>query len=133
MSENSDPFAGVETQIATLPSEGLAFAVMTPTADGIEPDFLSHRGAFAELSRRIAAVNSNAHLLVLPAGWSFRTMDRGQACDFAANMLAFVPDEDLAALGLRRTDPADTIEAPPLRGADGDKDNNEDEQETVGG
>ena len=108
-----DPFAAAVRQVAALPAEGLAFVVMTPPADGVEKAMLDSKGPIGFLSQRIRAVNPNAHLLLLPAGWSFRTMDRKQAREFAANMLAFVPDDDLEALGLRRVDALDRVEAPP--------------------
>ena len=96
-----DPFAAAVRQVAALPAEGLAFVVMTPPADGVEKAMLDSKGPIGFLSQRIRAVNPNAYLLVLPAGWSFRTMDRAQAREFVSNMLAFVSDEELAEHGLR--------------------------------
>ena len=110
-----DPFAAAVRQVAALPAEGLAFVVMTPPADGVEKAMLDSKGPIGFLSQRIRAVNPNAHLLLLPAGWSFRTMDRKQAREFAANMLAFVPDDDLEALGLAKPDAASCEREPARR------------------
>lgn len=112
--DEADSFIDAMFRVAALPAEGLAFVVMTPPADGIDGALLAAKGPLGVLSQRLRAVNPSAHLLVLPAGWSFRTMDRTQSREFAANMLAFVPDEDLAAVRLRRTDETDRVESSPI-------------------
>ena len=102
--ETVDPLADVVAQVAALPREGLAFVVLTPTADGVVEDAIKPQGPIAFLSQRIRAANPNAHLLVLPQGWSFRTMDRAQAREFVSNMLAFVSDDELAEHGLKHVE-----------------------------
>ena len=98
-----DPFAGALVEIASLPVEGLTFAVVrVPDL----PDALDDSRKLHELSEKVRAANPNASLLLLPSDWSFRTMVPEMAIQFATNMIAFVSDQELAKVGLYRKDPA---------------------------
>jgi hypothetical protein len=97
-----DPFAGALIEIASLPAEGLAFAVVkVPDL----PDALDDSRKLHELSEKVRAANPNASLLLLPGDWSFRTMHPEMARQFSQNMLAFVSDDELAKVGLYRKEP----------------------------
>jgi hypothetical protein len=98
-----DPLAGAITEVSSIPAGGLAFVVVKP------PDMaeaLDYMRAVKTLRDRISAANPDAYLLLLPIDWSFRTMQPEMARQFAANMLAFVSDDELARIGLKRMEPS---------------------------
>jgi hypothetical protein len=86
-------------ELMPIPDEGLVF-VLVRLPEGAEP------GAFASvlspITRQIKAVNPDAHLLVLGAGWSFRTLKAKDAREFARNMISFMSEDDLAEIGVHR-------------------------------
>ena len=96
-----DPIAGALTEVRQMPAEGLVFLRL-----GV-PDtsaFLDSSHAIRDLAERVRQANPNGHLLVLPHDWSFRTMDPEMARQFAVNMIAFVTDDELEKIGLKRTE-----------------------------
>ena len=96
-----DPLAGALVEVAALPAEGLAFVVLKPPS----PDELIDASrAVKELSERVREANPNGYLLVLPAEWSFRVMSPDMAREFARNMMAFVSNDELERIGLKRVE-----------------------------
>lgn len=99
-----DPIADAVAEVGRLPAEGMAFVVLkAPTPDGV----IDASRAVRELSDRVRRANPNGYLLLLPADWSFRVMQPEMARSFAVNMIAFVSDDELEKIGLKR------IEAQP--------------------
>lgn len=97
-----DPLAGALAEVQHAPADGLTILRLSvPDAGAL----LDVSGGVAELSRKVREANPNGWLLLLPADWSFRTMQPEMAREFARNMLAFVSDDELEQIGMKRIEP----------------------------
>lgn len=94
-----DPIAGALVEVASVPRSELAFVVVKVADPGELPHAQSQ---LKMLSDKVRSANPEASLLVLPGDWSFRTMQPEMAIQFAVNMIAFVSDDELEKIGLRR-------------------------------
>ena len=100
MPESTQPLVSELTgELMPIPDEGLVF-VLVRLPEGADP------GAFSEvlsgLTQMVKAVNPDAHIFMLGAGWSFRTLKAKDAREFARNMISFMGDDDLAEIGVHR-------------------------------
>jgi hypothetical protein len=94
----NDPVAGALVQLTELPRDDGGLTLLTLKT----PDPLSAEVKRA-LQQSLATTGRRIFLMAVPEDWSFRTMHGSEAVSFVKNMLAFVSDEKLADLGLKRT------------------------------
>jgi hypothetical protein len=100
MTESTQPLVSELTgKLMPIPDEGLVF-VLVRLPEGAEPSAFSE--VLSPISQQIRHVNPNAHMIVMGAGVSFRTLKAKDAREFARNMISFMSEDDLAEIGVHR-------------------------------
>lgn len=93
-------------ELMPIPDEGLVF-VLVRLPEGADPGAFS--GVLSNLTQIVKAVNPDAHIIMLGAGWSFRTLKAKDAREFARNMISFMSEDDLAEIGVHRIEETLTV------------------------